>query len=61
MEDIVDALLEERESLTLKLKSRATLSRRRVISKDTAGRIPEPKERSVSFPGATAQEAWNFS
>jgi meiotic recombination protein SPO11 len=61
LEKIVDALLEEHEALTITLKSRAALSRRRTaIAADDQGKIPEPKERDINFPGANAQEAWNF-
>jgi meiotic recombination protein SPO11 len=61
LEDMVDALLEEREALTITLKSRAALSRRRTTKADGQRQIPEPKERDINFPGASAQEAWNFS
>ncbi|KAF1941179.1 DNA topoisomerase IV, alpha subunit [Clathrospora elynae] len=61
LERIVDGLLEESESLTITLKSRAALSRRRTNAVDGDGRAPEPKERDINFPGASAQEAWNFT
>ena len=62
LETIVDALLEEHEALTITLKSRAALSRRRTTTTaDGQALIPEPKERDINFPGANAQEAWNFS
>ncbi|KAF1848071.1 DNA topoisomerase IV, alpha subunit [Cucurbitaria berberidis CBS 394.84] len=61
LERIVDGLLEESESLTITLKSRASLSRRRTNVLDSNGPPPEPKERDISFPGASAQEAWNFT
>jgi meiotic recombination protein SPO11 len=61
LERIVDGLLEETEALTITLKSRAGLSRRRAHVYSRDGRLPEAKERDVNFPGATAQEAWNFS
>ena len=62
LETIVDALLEEHEALTITLKSRAALSRRRTaVTSDGSAMIPEPKERNINFPGASAQEAWNFS
>jgi meiotic recombination protein SPO11 len=57
----VDGLLEEHEALTITLKSRAALSRRRTTAAEGDGRAPEPKERDINFPGASAQEAWNFS
>jgi meiotic recombination protein SPO11 len=60
LEKIVDGLLEEHEALTITLKSRAALSRRRTTAAVGDGRPPEPKERDVNFPGASAQEAWNF-
>ncbi|KAL1799060.1 hypothetical protein ACET3X_003097 [Alternaria dauci] len=62
LEMIVDALLDEHEALTITLKSRAALSRRRMAtSSDGRAIIPEPKERDINFPGASAQEAWNFT
>lgn len=61
LERIVDALLEESDSFTITLKSRASLSRRRSKAVDDKRKVPEPKQRNISFPGSTAQEAWNFS
>jgi meiotic recombination protein SPO11 len=61
LERIVDGLLEEHEALTITLKSRAGLSRRRAYDASSDGKAPRPRERDISFPGATAQEAWNFS
>jgi meiotic recombination protein SPO11 len=61
LERIVDGLLEDSEALTITLKSRAALSRRRIVVANGDGRVPEPKERDLNFPGATAQEAWNFT
>lgn len=62
LETIVDALLEEHEALTITLMSRAALSRRRTTATgDGQVLVPEPKVRSVNFPGTSAQEAWNFS
>jgi meiotic recombination protein SPO11 len=61
LERIVDGLLEEDEALTITLKSRAGLSRKRAHSTSGDGQLPEAKERDINFPGATAQEAWNFS
>jgi len=61
LERIVDALLEESEVLTITLKSRASLSRRSAKDPKARGMTPQAKERDVNFPGATAQEAWNFS
>ncbi|KAH7396225.1 Spo11/DNA topoisomerase VI subunit A [Pyrenochaeta sp. MPI-SDFR-AT-0127] len=61
LERIVDSLLEEDRSLTITLKSRAALSRRRTTNIDEYGQIPEAKTRDISFPGASAQEAWNFT
>ena len=60
LERIVDGLLEENESLTITLKSRAAPSRRRANALDGDGHPPEPKQRDISFPGASTQEAWNF-
>jgi meiotic recombination protein SPO11 len=57
----VDGLLEEKELLTITLKSRAAISRRQNNIVDGANKTPEPKERDINFPGASAQEAWNFS
>jgi meiotic recombination protein SPO11 len=61
LERIVDCLLEESDALTITLQSRAGLSRRHAkdIIKDR--QTPQPKKRDINFPGATAQEAWNFS
>lgn len=61
LERIVDSLLEESEALTITLKSRAGISRRRAKIKYADGKLPEARKRDISFPGATAQEAWNFS
>jgi meiotic recombination protein SPO11 len=61
LERIVDGLLEESEALTITLKTRVGLSRRRVNGTQADGKLPEAKQRDISFPGATAQEAWNFS
>lgn len=61
LKNIVDGLLEGTESLHFILKSRANISRRSRQIDDTDGALPEPKERVISFPGANAQEAWNFS
>lgn len=61
LKDIVDGLLDGRESLTITLKSRANTSRRIIQTDRTNRALPEPKERVISFPGASAQEAWNFS
>jgi meiotic recombination protein SPO11 len=61
LEKIVNGLLEESEGLTIALKSRASLSRRRPNVTDGVQQPPEPKERDINFPGATAQEAWNFT
>ncbi|KAG9193205.1 hypothetical protein G6011_03240 [Alternaria panax] len=62
IEKIVNALFEEHETLTITLKSRGTLSRKRTApAADDQGVIPEPKERDLNFPGANAQEAWNFT
>lgn len=60
LERIVDGLLDEEDALTITLKSRAGLSRRSKVA-DNTGQAPEPKQRDINFPGATAQEAWNFS
>jgi hypothetical protein len=61
LERLVDALLEESEALTITLKSRVGLSRRDVKAASGAGTAPEPRRRDINFPGASAQEAWNFS
>ncbi|KAH7413687.1 hypothetical protein DE146DRAFT_626820 [Phaeosphaeria sp. MPI-PUGE-AT-0046c] len=61
LERLVDGLLEESAALTITLKSRANLSRRRGKAEFQDGRLPEPKQRNINFPGTTAQEAWNFS
>ncbi|KAF2023648.1 DNA topoisomerase IV, alpha subunit [Setomelanomma holmii] len=61
LEKIVDGLLEESEALTITLKSRAGLSRKRTSADREAGSAPPPKQRDINFPGATAQEAWNFT
>jgi meiotic recombination protein SPO11 len=61
LERIIDGLLEGSEALTITLQSRAGLSRKRAHAVSRDGQLPEPKERDINFPGATAQEAWNFS
>jgi meiotic recombination protein SPO11 len=61
LERIVDGLLEERDALTITLKSRVGFSRRRTHEVNRDGKAPKPRERDINFPGATAQEAWNFS
>jgi meiotic recombination protein SPO11 len=61
LERIVDGLLEGSERLTFTLKSRAGISRKQTNTKDGARTTSAPKLRHISFPGNTAQEAWNFS
>jgi meiotic recombination protein SPO11 len=61
LERIVDDLLAENEALTITLKSRAGLSRRRGNPTNNNGQVPAPKQRDLNFPGASSQEAWNFS
>ncbi|KAF1928237.1 meiosis-specific topoisomerase Spo11 [Didymella exigua CBS 183.55] len=61
LEKIVDGLLGGNERLTFTLKSRANISRRQPVAKHKAGSTPAPKVRQISFPGSTAQEAWNFT
>lgn len=61
LENIVDGLLEDRERLTFTLKSRASVSRRQPVAEDRADLLPAPRVRQISFPGSTAQEAWNFT
>lgn len=61
LERIIDSLLGQHESLTIRLKSRANFSRRNAPSNEGDGSIPKPKERDINFPGANAQEAWKFS
>jgi len=58
LERIVDGLLDESDALTITLKTRAGLSRRRA---KPDGKTPKARQRDISFPGTTAQEAWNFS
>jgi meiotic recombination protein SPO11 len=61
LERLVDGLLNERESLTISLKSRSGLSRRCANAVGDVGQAPKAKQRDINFPGATVQEAWNFS
>jgi meiotic recombination protein SPO11 len=61
LERIVDALLEGNERLTFTLKSRAGISRKQQSPKEDVSEAPVPRERDISFPGNTVQEAWNFS
>lgn len=61
LENIVDGLLDGGERLTFTLKSRAGISRRQPVAKDVASSIPASRVRQISFPGSTAQEAWNFT
>ena len=61
LERIVDGLLEGNEKLIFTLKSRTGISRRQPGLEDRAAATPAPKIREISFPGNTAQEAWNFS
>lgn len=61
LERIIDGLYEESAALTITLMSRANLSRKRKKGDNQEGRLPKPKQRNINFPGATAQEAWNFS
>lgn len=61
LERIVDGLLEESEALTITVKSRAALSRRQTTATNGDGHVPAAKIRDINFPGATAQEAWNFT
>lgn len=61
LERIVDDVLEGNERLTITLKSRSGFSRKQVVAKEGAVTTPAPKIRQITFPGSTAQEAWNFS
>ncbi|KAF3054094.1 hypothetical protein E8E11_011568 [Didymella keratinophila] len=61
LEQIVDGLLEDRKRLTFALKSRAGISRRQPVPENRADSTPAPRVRQISFPGSTAQEAWNFT
>jgi meiotic recombination protein SPO11 len=61
LERLVDGLLDESESLTISLKSRSGLCRRRANAVGDVGQTPKPKQRDINFPGATVQEAWTFS
>jgi meiotic recombination protein SPO11 len=61
LERLVDGLLEESETLTITLKSRAGISRRGTKTARSVGKAPEPRTRDINFPGTSAQEAWNFS
>jgi meiotic recombination protein SPO11 len=61
LERIVDGLFEERDALTITLKSRVGFSRRCAHVVESDGKAPKPRQRDINFPGATAQEAWNFS
>lgn len=57
----MDGILNEDQSLSITLKSRATTSRRRSkgLRKDE---VPQQaRSREITFPGTTAQEAWNFA
>lgn len=61
LEKVVDGLLEGNEKLVFTLKSRTGISRRQLGVEDRVAPTPAPKVREISFPGSTAQEAWNFS
>jgi meiotic recombination protein SPO11 len=61
LERIVDGLIEKREKLTFTLNSRSGMSRRQPHASDGINTTPAAKSREISFPGSTAQEAWNFS
>lgn len=61
LERIVDGLLEDRERLTFTLKSRGGISRKRPAPENRIGSTPAPRIREISFPGSSAQEAWNFT
>ncbi|KAL5117393.1 endodeoxyribonuclease [Pleosporales sp. CAS-2024a] len=61
LERLADSLLDEDDALTITLKSRAGLSRRRTDATRNREQAPEPRTRNINFPGATAQEAWNFT
>ncbi|KAF2852027.1 DNA topoisomerase IV, alpha subunit [Plenodomus tracheiphilus IPT5] len=58
---ILESLLEEDRPMTVTLRSRASISRRQTKAQQGEPGLPEPKERHISFPGASAQEAWNFT
>jgi meiotic recombination protein SPO11 len=62
LERIVDNLLQEGEPLSITLNSRSGLTRRSTSAQIRATTSPPaPKRVDITFPGATAHEAWKFS
>ncbi|KAI8933214.1 hypothetical protein NX059_009849 [Plenodomus lindquistii] len=61
LEQLLESLVGDGRLMTITLKSRSAHSRRHVKIQEGKTALPEPKVRNISFPGASAQEAWNFS
>jgi meiotic recombination protein SPO11 len=60
IEGIVDGLLEDTEQLSITLRSRNGITRRKA-QVDATGSLMPAKSREITFPGSTVQEAWRFS
>lgn len=61
LEGIIDGLLSEVKTLTITLKSRGNFSKNHATSRGSELKQSKPRSRDISFPGATSQEAWNFT
>jgi len=61
LEIIVDGLLEDSEQLSITLKTRSGISRRKQNTTQASHTIPSAKTREINFPGSNVQEAWRFS
>lgn len=61
-ESLVDCILDEKKELVIRLKCRAKLGPQVLHSgSGTVKSTPTTKERTISFPSKTPQEAWKFS
>ncbi|KAF2789689.1 DNA topoisomerase IV, alpha subunit [Melanomma pulvis-pyrius CBS 109.77] len=60
IERIVDGLLDDREQLSITLKTRNGVTRRGAHP-NASGTVPPAKTRDITFPGSTVQEAWRFT
>ncbi|KAF2871325.1 Spo11/DNA topoisomerase VI subunit A [Massariosphaeria phaeospora] len=61
LERIVDALVENSGQLSIILKTRSGITRRKTEYTDQNGLMPVPKTMEITFPGGTTQEAWKFT
>ena len=62
MESLADGILDDRESLAIPLRTRASRPKPSITPHSGAGVANNPHQpKEVCFPGSTPQEAWRFS